>query len=189
MTGKLLITTSREPSKRVRSFVKDLSIVLPHSVRVSRGKATYSELATKATSLGAYGVLIVLERRGNPSSILYAEPRGTELEVMFLLKLGGVTLMRELPGSQRPLGLGELILVPSSVPKGFPEIVSSYLLQALRPKIVESPGGRAVELKILGGEDGALITFICVTSDRECGPRFRVVKVIDYAKRLTSSQP
>ncbi len=184
MTSKLLITTSREPSKRTRSFVKDLSVVLPHSVRVNRGKATYTELATRATSLGAYGVLIVLEKSGNPSSLLYAEPRGADLEVLFLLKLSGVTLMRELPESQRPLGLEELILVPSTVPKGFPETVSSYLLQALRPKIVESPRGRAVELKVLGEENSALVAFMCVTSDRECGPRFRVVRIVDYIKQV-----
>lgn len=184
MTSKLIITTSRKPSKRTRSFVKDLSLALPHSVRVNRGKATYTELAIRAISLGAYGVLIVLERNGNPSSLLYAEPRGANLEILFLLKLCGVTLMRELPESQRPLGLKELILVPSTIPKGFPEVVSSYLLQALRPKIVESSQGRAIELKILGEESSTLVTFICVTSDKECGPRFRVVRIVDYIKQV-----
>lgn len=183
MTSRLLITTSREPSRRTRSFVKDLSLAVPHSVRINRGKATLSELALKATSLGAYGVVVLLEMRGNPSSLLYAEPRGSGLVRMFLLKIDGVSLLRELPGSQRPLGLRELVIVPHTVPKGFPEVVSSYLMRSLRPKVVNRPEGRVVELKILEEEGRAFVTFICVTSDRECGPRFRVTRVVDYIEQ------
>lgn len=182
MSGRLLITTSREPSRRTRSFVKDFSAVVPHSVRVVRGKATISELAVKASSLGAYGVLIVLEKKGNPSALVFAIPERSVLKKLFLLKLGGVSLLRELPDSLVPLGLKELVIAPRSVPRGFPEAVSVYLVNCLRPKIVERPEGRAVELKLVGGETEGLVMFMCVTSDRECGPRFKVVRIVDYAK-------
>lgn len=182
--SRLLITTSREPSRRTRSFVKDLSGALPHSVRVARGKATYAELAAKASSLGAYGVLVVLERRGNPSALSFVRLEGLELRRELLLKLGGVSLLRELPGSQLPLGMRELVMVPASLPKGFPETVATYLLECLRPRVVGRAEGRVVELKVLGGEGGALVTFICATSERECGPRFKVVRVVDYVRQV-----
>lgn len=186
MMRRLLITTSREPSRRTRSFVKDLVLAVPHAVKVNRGKATYSDLAVRATSLGAYGVLIVLERKGNPSALLYAEPEGLHLRKLFLLKVSGVSLLREVPGSQSPHGLWELVLVPRTVPKGLPELVSGYLAESLKPRLVERPEGRCVELKVLGSGDGALVSFICTTTDRECGPRFTVTKVVDY--RSTAPQ-
>ncbi len=186
--SRLLVTTSREPSRRVRSFTKDLCASLPHSVRVVRGKATYAELAARASSLGAYGVLVVLERRGNPSALLFMRLEGSELRRGFLLKLGGVGLLRELPGAQVPLGMRELVIVPRTVPGGFPETVASYLLECLRPRLVDRAEGRVVELKVLGGEEGALVAFICATSERECGPRFRVVRVVDYLRQTKIPQ-
>lgn len=183
MSGRLLITTSREPSRRTQSFVKDLCRVLPNSVRVVRGRATYAELAVRASSLGAYGALIVLEKRGNPSALLYARPEGLGLRKVFLLRLGGVSLLRELPGSQIPLGMEKLVITLGTVPKGFPEALAPYLVECFRPAIAGKNGGRAIELKLLGGESEALVTFICATSDRECGPRFRVTRVVDYVRQ------
>lgn len=180
MMHRLLVTTSREPSRRTRSFVKDLALAIPHAVKVNRGKATYSDLAVRTTSLGAYGVLIVLEKGGNPSALLYAEPVGLQLRKLFLLKIAGVSLLREIPSSQSPHGLRELVLAPQTVPKGLPEVVSGYLVESLRPRLVDKPGGRCVELKVLGGSDSALVSFICTTTDRECGPHFTVTKVVDY---------
>ncbi len=182
--SRLLITTSREPSRRTRSFVKDLSRVLPHSVRVTRGKATYGELAVKASSLGAYGVLVAMEKRGNPSALSFLRVEGSRPRREFLLKLGRVSLLGELPGSQLPLGMLELVIVPGTLPRGFPETVAAYLLECLRPRVVERSEGRVVELRVLGGEEGALVTFICATSERECGPRFTVVRVVDYLRQV-----
>ncbi|MEM4782798.1 MAG: hypothetical protein QXG29_00470 [Sulfolobales archaeon] len=184
MKSRLLITTSREPSRRTRSFVKDLSTVLPNSIRVTRGKATHAELASKASSLGAHGVLIILEKKGNPSAIMFAEPAGSELKKVFLLKLGGVSLLREIPGSQFPLGIERLVIVPRSVPKGFAEILAPYIVECFRPIIVERAVGRALEIKLFGGEKEAIVAFMCASSDRECGPRFKVVKIVDYIKQV-----
>ncbi|MCS7100022.1 MAG: hypothetical protein RMH84_02420 [Sulfolobales archaeon] len=182
MKKLLLITTSREPSRRTRSFAKDLNLAIPYSRRLNRGKATYGELASRASSLGAYGVLVVLEKRGNPSALLFTKPEGLELRKAFLLKLGGVTLLREIPGSQTPLGLSELALAVKTIPEGVPELLAPYLIECFRPSLVERAEGELVELKILGGSTGATVAFICATTDRECGPRFVVVNVFDYLK-------
>ncbi|MEM2006094.1 MAG: hypothetical protein QW154_00425 [Sulfolobales archaeon] len=184
MKSRLLITTSREPSRRTRSFIKDLSIVLPNSVRVTRGKSTHAELAGKAFSLSAYGILVVLEKKGNPSALLFAEPTGPELKKVFLLKLGGVSLLRELPGSQLPLGVEKLVIVPKTIPRGFAEILAPYIVECFRPTIVEKAVGRVLEIKLLGGEKEALVAFICASSDRECGPRFKVIRIVDYVKQV-----
>lgn len=184
MRSVLLITTSREPSRRTRSFVKDLNRVIPDSVRIVRGKTTYAELANKASSLSAYGALIVLEKKGNPSALLFAKPEKLELKKVFLLKLSGISLLRELPGSQIPLGIRGLTIVPRTIPKGFPEALAPYIIECFRPTIVEKAEGRVVELKLFGGEKEVLVAFICATSDQECGPRFRVVRVVDYVRQV-----
>ncbi|MCX8184962.1 MAG: hypothetical protein RMI56_02315 [Sulfolobales archaeon] len=181
---KLLITTSREPSRRTRSFVKDLSLAVPHSLKLNRGKATYGELAGRASSLGAYGVLLVLEKKGNPSALLFAKQDGLELKKVFLLRLAGVSLLREILGSQTPLGLSELVLHTEMIPGGIPELAAPYLIECFRPSIVKKAEKRSIELKVLRGEVGATVAFFCTASNRECGPRFEVVKIVDYVRQL-----
>ncbi len=95
----IIITTSRAPSQRTRSFVKELVAVLPGAERINRGKYTLRELGYIATRAGADYVWIVYEKRGNPSAIKiygidYASPGVLVEKYMVLLK--GITLSREI---------------------------------------------------------------------------------------------
>ncbi len=98
-SGKILITTSRRPNRRIRSFVKDLVSVIPGSIRVTRGHLSMKDLALDAVNLGASRVVIVADRRGNPGIIrsysVVKEGEGFKLEniVSFIVK--GVTLSRD----------------------------------------------------------------------------------------------
>ncbi|ADV65606.1 Brix domain-containing protein [Desulfurococcus mucosus] len=101
----ILVTTSHRPSQRTRSFTKDLSSVFPNSVRVTRGKKTIDDLVTEAYRSRVSFILVVGEKRGNPSLLnIYRvdsavlPPRAVEMAVI-LLK--GVRLSREIPDSQR----------------------------------------------------------------------------------------
>ncbi|MEM2413563.1 MAG: hypothetical protein QW109_02970, partial [Sulfolobales archaeon] len=87
-------------------------------------------------------------------------------------------------GSQFPLGIERLVIVPRSVPRGFAEILAPYIVECFRPIIVERAVGRALEIKLFGGEKEAIVAFMCASSDRECGPRFKVVKIVDYIKQV-----
>lgn len=106
----IIVTTSRAPSPRTRSFVKDLVALLPGAERLTRGHLTLEELAIAARAKGASRVVIVGERKGNPSIIRVYEPALggiSPLRNIVTFILAGVSLSRELnrpkPGRVRRL--------------------------------------------------------------------------------------
>ncbi len=91
----ILITTSRKPGRRTRSFCKDLQRALPFSKYVNRGKGNVADMVDLAYRQGFSRLLIVGETKGNPSIIRSIEvgrtPRwGIELYIT------GVRLCREI---------------------------------------------------------------------------------------------
>jgi len=66
---RTLLTTSRNPTARVRTLCNDLSHVIPNVVRVNRGKMTKDEVAEKALEHDTDHVVIVDRWQGGPGSI------------------------------------------------------------------------------------------------------------------------
>lgn len=64
----MLITTSRKPSSRTRSFCQDLSHVL-NAKYVNRGKMSFREVLLKSATLGFQETAVVSQIKGNPSKI------------------------------------------------------------------------------------------------------------------------
>jgi len=99
-----LLTTSRKPSQRTRSFCKDLARALEIEY-FNRGKANLEYLL----SLAEGGALVMVsERRGNPSRIDIVEGGGRAL----ILLLESVSLKRELRSGVKGYShgvLGEMI--------------------------------------------------------------------------------
>ena len=99
MPKPVIITTSREPSRRTRSFIKDIACLAPWIIRLTRGKLTFKELVEYAIGENASTLAIVCERRANPSIIRVYDltqpiENGLPLHV-YTLFLKGVTLSRE----------------------------------------------------------------------------------------------
>jgi U3 small nucleolar ribonucleoprotein protein IMP4 len=64
----MLITTSRKPSQRTRSFCKSLVGVL-NSSYINRGKMSIREVLIKSSELGYDKIALISEIKGNPSRI------------------------------------------------------------------------------------------------------------------------
>ncbi|MEN6329494.1 MAG: Brix domain-containing protein [Methanobacteriaceae archaeon] len=64
----MLITTSRKPSQRTRSFGRTLGRVLPARY-LNRGKMSLREVFLKAKELGFEFVIVISERDGNPNRL------------------------------------------------------------------------------------------------------------------------
>ncbi|MEB3859982.1 MAG: hypothetical protein LRS43_02100 [Desulfurococcales archaeon] len=107
---RVILTTSRRPNNRVRSFVKELYLTLPKAIRLNRGHLSMEELAREALLLRAERVVIVSSRRGNPGIIRFysVEPRSLTLVNLASIIVRGVSLAREggrgYPG-EKPRGL------------------------------------------------------------------------------------
>jgi len=70
-SGKILLTTSRNPTPKIRTFCNDLTRVIPKIVRVNRGKMSLDEIAEKALEQGADKVIIIDRWEGGPGKIQF----------------------------------------------------------------------------------------------------------------------
>lgn len=57
--AKILLTTSRNPTPKIRSFCNDIARVIPNIVRVNRGKMSTNDLAEKALEINADRAVVV----------------------------------------------------------------------------------------------------------------------------------
>src|SRR3990170_2637259 len=93
---KILLTTSRNPTPRIRTFCNDLSNAIPSIVRVNRGKMSADETAEKALELHANRVVIVDRGHGGPASIKFLQIGESGLvSVPPVLHVSGIRLRRE----------------------------------------------------------------------------------------------
>lgn len=99
VTGKsmILLTTSRRPTKRIRTFCSDLARSIPNTVRVNRGKMSLQELAENAVERGLDRIIAIDRWKGGPGKIrLYKMGQGKLVEIPPRIYVKGVRLQREL---------------------------------------------------------------------------------------------
>eukprot|EP01079_Euglenida_sp_SAG-EU17-18_P009251 gene9251-1661_t len=66
---QILMTTSHDPSQKLVSFVKEMRLAFPNSVRLNRGKLPRSELVHTARTHGFTDVMMFTETRGVPNGV------------------------------------------------------------------------------------------------------------------------
>ena len=167
---KILITTSRRPTPRVRSLVKDLAGVLPNAERFTRGHYSMEELAREARIRGFNRVVVVSGRKGNPGIMRVYEVGERSLAHIASLKIKGAALSREL---RRPL--------PRFKPKGMivevdgsplSDLVSDLLVRSFNARLYEEPSEWEVTVRLEGVEDYVLLEFF--VKGKPVGPRLKV---------------
>ena len=71
------MTTSRDPSSRLRAFCVEVKLLIPSSARVNRGSTTTGELLEAARSADFTDVLLLTETRGEPDGLVVSHlPHG-----------------------------------------------------------------------------------------------------------------
>ncbi|XP_055521344.1 U3 small nucleolar ribonucleoprotein protein IMP4-like [Leucoraja erinacea] len=63
---KIMITSSRDPSSKLKQFVKEVKLIFPNSQRMNRGKHDIEALVMACKANGVTDLLIVHEHRGVP---------------------------------------------------------------------------------------------------------------------------
>ncbi len=185
---QILITTSHRPSQRVRSFVKELFIVLPGSTRFSRGKATLQDLYYEAQITGAKRVVIVNTWRGNPYSILVYEPLPPpELKLSQLLSifLAGIRLRRETRNSiEKTIQSSSLcISIPPDAPREVYDFIDSFS-RGFLAKLCLDEDYKVTEtiVKITYSRNicPLKLEFIDTNTGKICGPTLKIRGIEDY---------
>ena len=93
----MLLTTSRRPTGRIRTFCRDLVNSIPDFVRINRGKMSLDGVAEKAIEVEADKVVIVDRWHGGPGKINLYRLGSSGLEpVPPLMMIKVIRLRREL---------------------------------------------------------------------------------------------
>ena len=67
---KIMITTSHDPSSRLKMFVKELRLVLPNAQRLNRGNYEMKQLMDACRANGVTDFIVVHEHRGQPDALI-----------------------------------------------------------------------------------------------------------------------
>ncbi len=67
---KVLITTSRDPSSRLKAFAKELKLVFPNAQRMNRGNQVVPQMVESARSHDFTDIVLVQEHRGEPDGLI-----------------------------------------------------------------------------------------------------------------------
>nr|ACO11752.1 U3 small nucleolar ribonucleoprotein protein IMP4 [Caligus rogercresseyi] len=67
---KVMLTTSREPSSRLKKFVKEIKLLIPNSQRINRGNHEFKQLVEACRANEVTDIVIVHEHRGNPDGLI-----------------------------------------------------------------------------------------------------------------------
>ena len=180
----ILVTTSRRPSPRVRSFVKDLVGVIPGAHRFTRGHFSMSELAREAYNMGADRIVVVGERRGNPGIVRVYGYTLDLLEakniVTFIVK--GVTLSRETRTPPPPRGsFKRLVVTPLS--EGVAEEFAEAFVIAFHARLKPGAGESYVEARIRGLDPRTVSVEFYLNGESRVGPRLKLGRPREMVKR------
>jgi len=100
----ILITTSRRPTRRIRTFCRDLTRVIPNTVRTNRGKMNLEEVAEKAIEENLNRILIVDRWKGGPGRIrLYKIENEKIAQIPPQIYIRGIKLQREFRNGEKSL--------------------------------------------------------------------------------------
>jgi U3 small nucleolar ribonucleoprotein protein IMP4 len=179
----LLITSSRKTSNRVRSFIRDLSQVIPDSERFNRGGMSLKELTSRITASGANAACVVSMEKGNPRTIQFIDSSGTNLATV---TVESAMLRRETSANKGP----HMVEMHSiSVRKGssartlqLAQLISEIFGRPLEiveelATSTEEGGARVIIWFEDSSGDKTIWTFYDSHEIREIGPRIRVLSV------------
>jgi U3 small nucleolar ribonucleoprotein protein IMP4 len=128
---RVCVTTSREPSSRLKQFAKEVNLIVPNATRVNRGGYRVDELVATCREADFTDMIVVQETRGEPDGLVISHlPHGPTAffslsNTVLRHDIAGVGSMSEayphviLPGFESKLGrrLGNVLKCLFPVPK------------------------------------------------------------------------
>jgi len=92
---KVVLTTSRDPSARLKMFTKELRLVIPNCQRINRGGYELTQLVEACRANGVTDLLLVQEHRGEPDGIIISHlPYGPTA----YFSISGTVMRHDIPG-------------------------------------------------------------------------------------------
>jgi len=176
---KILLTTSRNPTSRIRTFCNELTRVIPGVVRVNRGKMSVDQVGEKTLELGADRVVIVDRWQGGPGKIEFFHIGASGLvRIPRSLYIAAIRLQREFaPTKSKPF---HSLVITHSVGNSL-EIADSLSKFFNVPVISESEASPKYQVAMHISNDATRriqITFMLLPQKVEIGPRITLRRVM-----------
>jgi len=175
----ILFSTSRNPSRRTRTLIKDLTWVFPRASRIPRGTKNIYELAATALAARASSLVVVSTRKGNPRTIsIYRVTEQKYYQLPLELSLTGVKLRNEF-SKKTPSRPNELLILPKEPLSSRGQQLCEMVSQIFRLPILDhqQPVGKTSIIMRIDEPDIIRITFTYGASTTEVGPQLRIGKV------------
>lgn len=97
---RVCVTTSRDPSSRLKQFAKEVKLLFPNSVRINRGNNRVDELIGSCKESEFTDVVVVQETRGEPDGLVVCHlPLGPTA----FFTLSGAVMRHDIDGGSAPM--------------------------------------------------------------------------------------
>ncbi|MFX1533176.1 MAG: hypothetical protein ACFFDI_02985 [Promethearchaeota archaeon] len=126
-------TTSRGPTRRMRSFIRELARSIPFSFCINRGHKSIFSVAIEAKISQAERLIICSAYKGNPGKLTFYSLTDDFNKYPIEFQILGVTLYREkLPNAKMETKVTNLRL---SIDKNIDSLLQEFLEEFLKPVI------------------------------------------------------
>ncbi len=178
----ILLTTSRRPTSRIRTFCHDLARSIPNIIRINRGKLNLDGIAERALEFNADRAVIVDRWRGGPGKIELFQigPKGF-IPIFPLMYIAGIRLKREFEGTKaKPITSLTITMPPgknSQVAKiaGFLSNFLDIPLSSMDEAVSEYSAAMHISMN---ASRRTQITFMLLSETVEVGPRVTISHLV-----------
>ena len=178
----ILLTTSRRPSRRMRTFCNDLARVIPNTQRINRGKLSIDGVAEKALEINANKVILVCRWKGGPGKIeLFRVGARGLIPFPPLIRIKGVRLQREFKLRKIEPTRSLVIAVPPEETAENIKIAESLsnFLEVPMMSMDKVSSKNQIVMQVRSHPEGySQITFLRFPQRVEVGPRITIRSVI-----------
>ncbi len=177
-----MLTTSRRPTRRIRTFCNDLERSIPDTLKVNRGKMSLQELAEHTVGRGQDRIIVVDRWKSGPGSVrLYRISQGRLVQVRPQIHIGGMKVQREL--GEKAKKVGSLVIArnpdePSPEISRLSEALSDFLNVPVM-KIDEASLNCEAVMQVYRSKPESLnLSFFLFPSMVEIGPHVTIAGLV-----------
>jgi len=176
----ILLTTSRRPTRGIRTLCHDLARSIPNVVRINRGKLSLDGLAERALEFNADRIIVVDRWKGGPGKIKLFRVESTGLAtVPPVMYVAGIKLQREFKAKTKAVRSLAVTMAP-----GNPEAMKiaenlSNFLDFPLASMSEAASKFQASMHVSHDASGRIqITFMLLPQMVEIGPRIAMSRVV-----------
>jgi len=134
-------STSRDPARKTRSFIRDIISVIPQSSRIVRGTSRLDFTLNLMKSKDYHTGVIINSVKGNPNFFRIFDLTGDEIkELPWAIKLYGYTLEREYRRKKRKRNQPSFLAFISTLNDSSAESVLKRIFNASAKKVSDLKG-------------------------------------------------